>query len=522
MKTIQPIAVILCLIAIATAYSLYSYFVAFQWDDLTFASTYIELNNGSRDFNFNTFVDLYGLSRAIEAGRISNLGTPFMVLFFPQWLAASIIGGVVALIIWLAAKLAVDKHRINLSLIALIWFGIILLIPWRDALMVKAYSLNYLVALATILIVTKLFTSPKWLNRRGIISTLAIALFSFLSGAIHEGFTLPTLCGMGLYAFSQRFQLSWRQWMLIGALASGAILILTGDYHQTRISEEVHSIPGIVDMAKSLILLCSGLILVTGSTLFMSISDKGRNLLRSLINSRWLLFVGIAVAGYCMSLIVKPSPRVGTCTQAFALIALVMMWSKFLPTIKPIWRKSTIFVITAICFTHIISVIIWQKKFYDEAETIYSKMIASDNGSVYHDIIPRDSAPLITLRACTDRTWIEPFQFYAIDLSLFNGTDKNSAVIPTALSQTDIIPDTIPGSATILSINGCLFSNDTTLARVNDLLQLQLSTDFVTEKTYNCMALQYISPDGIPKVYIHPYNLNDNVISANLVNDNKQ
>lgn len=522
MKSIQPIAVLLSLFVIATAYALYSYFVAFQWDDLTFASTYIELNNGCRDFNLGTFADLYSLSRAIEAGRISNLGTPFMVLFFPRWLSACFIGGIIASIIWLTAKLAVDKHHITTTLIATIWLGIILLLPWRDALMVKAYSLNYLVALASILIVTKIFISPEWLNRRGAVSIITIAIFSFLAGAIHEGFTLPTLCGMGLYATAHRFRLSWRQWMLFFALIGGVALILTGDYHQTRISEEIHSIPGIADMVRSLILLCSGLILVIGSVLLIAFSDKGRILLRTLIKSPWLLFVGIAIAGYCMSLMVKPSPRVGTCSQAFALIALVMMWSKYLPSIKPIWRKSATIAIAAICLTHIITVIVWQKKFYNEAETIYSKMIVSESGTVYHDIIPRDSAPLITLRACTDRTWIEPFQFYAIDLSLFNNTEKHSAVIPSALAQTAITPDTIPGSATLLSINGCLFSNDTTFARENSLLHLRLSTNISAEKEYDCLALQYTATDGSAKVYIHPYKLKGNIISANIIKEDEQ
>lgn len=397
---------ILILLFITIVYALYSYFVPFQWDDLTFASTYVEFNNGSTNFNLSTLIDLYSHSRAVEAGRISNLGTPFMVLFFPHWLSAGIIGLVVA----------------------------------------------------------------------GIIRIIA-----------------------------------------------GVICILTGNYHQSRIADEVHFTFGADDMLKNLILLCSGLILVGLSSFLMIATPRYRHSFISLIHSQWILFVGIAIAGYCMSLFVKPSPRVGTCSQLFSIIALLYMWRQYPPRLISLvyhnnrLRTIATGLIATFCFAHIITVISWQKRFYDEAEYIYNALSESPTGTIYYDIIPRDAAPIITLRACTDRTWIEPFQYYVIDISIFNNQHKNAAVVPTKLSQSAANSKLLEGTARLSMTDGVLTSDNLDLQRINGTLQLLLSTDTSpTPKIYDCLSLKYISPDG-PKIYIHPYKLDGNIIKADII-----
>lgn len=514
---------ILILLFITIVYALYSYFVPFQWDDLTFASTYVEFNNGSTNFNLSTLIDLYSHSRAVEAGRISNLGTPFMVLFFPHWLSAGIIGLVVAGIIRIIAGLSMPGHRISSSKIFLIWFLVIILFPWRDALMVKAYSLNYLVAALAILLVVKSFLSTDWIKQRNIISAILLGIFAFIAGAIHEGFTLPTLCGICLYAATRRFNLCWQQWFLIIGLIAGVICILTGNYHQSRIADEVHFTFGADDMLKNLILLCSGLILVGLSSFLMIATPRYRHSFISLIHSQWILFVGIAIAGYCMSLFVKPSPRVGTCSQLFSIIALLYMWRQYPPRLISLvyhnnrLRTIATGLIATFCFAHIITVISWQKRLYDEAEYIYNALSESPTGTIYYDIIPRDAAPIITLRACTDRTWIEPFQYYVIDISIFNNQHKNAAVVPTKLSQSAANSKLLEGTARLSMTDGVLTSDNLDLQRINGTLQLLLSTDTSPiPQIYDCLSLKYISPDG-PKIYIHPYKLDGNIIKADII-----
>lgn len=129
------------------------------------------------------------------------------------------------------------------------------------------FQINYVWTACAILLWTKLFftaESHKFSSTDLPVSIL-LAIFSFLTGELHEGFSIPYGAAIIYYACCRRFRLSSRQWTMAVFFGIGALVSILAPGNFWRLNEQsggehsiiylVESIPNILWMPLILLLL---------------------------------------------------------------------------------------------------------------------------------------------------------------------------------------------------------------------------------------------------------------------------
>lgn len=215
------------LVIIGLIYGVFEWIVPFCLDDFM----YINRWNYATDhehFGIDAWVKFIKHNRAVDNFRIGNMLAPFAVYFqSTQLLFPIFTGGCVSAIVYIIKRLVAGMDTSeNSFLYSTIWISMVLCLPWGNLLFIADFALNYIWAAAINLwalwlLFKALETKPgKW-------RLLSLLFLSFIAGGWHEGFALPTLCGLAMLALVRKGRLSAVFFLFFYCLlAVGSILFM--------------------------------------------------------------------------------------------------------------------------------------------------------------------------------------------------------------------------------------------------------------------------------------------------------
>lgn len=405
----------LLLLLIAGVYVTIYYLVPLQLDDWTFMAEWRNVG-GEDGFSLSKLYDYWQIIREGDNGRISNTLAPFSTSISPwQHIYPLLTGIATAFVVMMTCRFAFGRRLGSQFLsLALVWTLMIYLLPWRDRIFVKDFSLNYVWgSLVTLVFVSGMLSTLKrgWSPLR----LIAMLFMAILAGGWHEGFSASTAFGLVLFMMYRRFRLPW-QWWIVGVVYVASLLfffISPGMF--SRISRDAGVVRADVTMVRMLadfVPVILMLILVAG----LSCARSGRILLRSCIRRPiFIVSAGIVLAGTIISLYFNHSPRSAFWPDLTAIIMILSMARTMINRLQLSNRRYYVdTLLMCVCAVPMVTTIIWQHAFYTEAEEIMHEMKKSKTGTVYRDVIPTSAVPNYTLRMPTRSHWVTPFHYKCI------------------------------------------------------------------------------------------------------------
>lgn len=495
------------LLLIAAVYTLLSFWTPWAYDDWMFMGEWRDVN-GNSPLSPRSLLDFWKSIRLVDNGRIANALAPLSTLFSPWRELFPLITGLwVAFTVAVAARFSFGgdalRQKAPAFYITVAWLALTVLLPWRNALFVADYALNYIWGTGVTLLFMAL--TVRWEEKGWNAPRLATALFmAFLAGGWHEGFAVATLCGFllltvkGLSA-GRRFSLPW---YIIGIAYAGVTLafaLCPGliDRMQRQVGESAVGMSWL-KMAVDFL----PVVLLAACVFFTAVLSPLRPLLREAWGNRWFVIgCGVVTAGCLISLLFTHQPR-----SAFwpDLMATVMI---FILT-RPVWRGIATsrlrgyvtLVALAGCLLPLSATLVWQFRLYRESEEIMAKMEASETGTVFHDVIQPEEIPLLSLKMTNYPAWITDYQYQALK----NYTKKpTAAVVPTSLEYMSSpgVPEPLEGNDGAWRVGNEIVMPWSDCAEPETVAAEVTLTDGATVPTV-AMLLPFVSGDGARMIYV--------------------
>lgn len=403
----------------------------FQLDDWQFMGVYRDLNGGSDDFSLRAWFGYMSELRDNDNARLGNFLSPFSTIWRP-WssLFPWITGTLVSFIIWMASRLGFGS-RSGWETVAVVWLLIALFLPWRDSLLVRDYALNYVWGAAVTLPAVGLIMALRS-GARYFVVALAMAV---VAGVWHEGFAVPSLCGLGVVALIRGFRMGWRWWLAVVVYGFSCLVMVLSPGMLGRASRELSG--GGNPLTLHYIVDIFPLILSLGSVAVLLLFRAGRRLLGDLF-AGWILplFLTSAIVAGSLPLFVGYTPRVCFWSSLCSLIILVRLWSPLWFRLSSRLRIFAAALAIIICSAHLAFVISWQSRFHEESERVVAAIAESPTGTVFIDMIPKNAVPPATLLYPSRLMWVTPFNLLSMGHALSN---RNIAVVPESLREA--LPD---------------------------------------------------------------------------------
>ncbi len=403
-------------------------------DDWQFIGTYREANGGDAGFSLSAWKAYMAELRDFDNSRIGNLISPFTTLWSPwkeifPWLT----GCLTALLFWFAARLGFGR-RMGWTGYSVMWLALTLFLPWRNALLVRDYALNYIYSgCVTFTAVWLIMGLRRWDAR-----FWCALVISVLAGGWHEGFAVPALCGLGFVALLRRLKMSPQWWVCVIVYAvCGAVMTLSPGTLSRSSREMSMSYDYLSPNFLFDNFLPSFLVIVTFVTVLF---PRGRRRLATLMRpapgdpDSWVfpLFGSCAVVAGCFPFIINYTPRVCFWASVSSLVALAIL-------LRPLWfgmwrwlRSVAGLFAVCLCTAHLCLAIYWENKVRIEWEEVTSAVSASPTGTVFIDCLTNQDAPLVALHFPMLGMWDEPFNIACFGRALGN---RDIAVVPLSLAD---------------------------------------------------------------------------------------
>lgn len=507
-------AAILYLTAVSILYILMIWFTPLQCDDLVFRAAFRQSTDGT--FSIRSFFEFWKTVRLTDNGRLSNMLSPWVsasavnkdIYAVATGLAAT---GVVVMISYFSFGI---KYCGSLWRLALIWVSVMALLPWRNGLFIVAFSLNYiwaaLLTLGFIAVALKLKRSP------GNILTLFICvLLAVIAGGWHEGFAFTTLFGFICMAAVRKFRLPASLWIIGVVYASSAFLFFLSPGSFLRAGAAMGN-SGMVSVTHFIsdyapILILFALIMVK------SCWPKGRkDLLKTCLTDRFVVFIGIAVSGLLLGVTMSGESRGAFWPDIAAIVCIYQILSNVAvaPNVLK-YIKVPAVVSSAVFFGVFISAIVWQYRYMVESEQIMKDIEESASGTVFYDIMKPSDLPLYTFKYPSQSTWVEQFQYRV----LREDTGKPFvAVVPTSLRNVYLEDaqdlDSDQGIKRYGSSLIAPYDLETATDKYPAIIPLDYSMTDGSHIISNTLILPYSVASGLPKMsdiqlYLRPANIKE-------------
>lgn len=411
---IPACAVLICAFVVFTG--LYA-LTPWQFDDYAFARVYLDINGGESAFSGHSFAKFIGEIRQYDNSRLSNVLAPLMLLVEPWCTLRPLISGLMTvLMIWLVSKFICPRGA-NALKISLIWASLMVVLPWRNNLLVADYTLNYVYAA----VVELGFVWTAMEMGRGFGGKWSVLLFLLLAlpaAVWHEGFAGPVAAGLfvfGILNCRRHRRLFWCVWtvfvlaMFANALSPGMLERI----HREGGQGLMHSLPRIViNQWLWFVALACGLVLCC-------LRRSRAFLVRSLRDSFVSTFSVIAFSAGALTLCVDETARVAFWPQLTSLIVVGRILSLNFKAQLPLRRTGIIAAaLTAALFLQGAHTAWWQFKFlkqHNEIVSIIESRQPSDSHTVFYDVITPESVPASTLLIPNRTEFLEPFGQHCIE-----------------------------------------------------------------------------------------------------------
>lgn len=507
-KTTNRILLIITALSIIIIYSIFSWLVPFNIDDLLFSHKYLVANNGDEQFSLTAIWVYIRDIWLYENGRLANMLCAPIVLWTPKWLWAISLGIIIMAIYVLSACLAQSSSRISASLLMFIWLMGIIFYPWHDmsSLMFVDYALNYFVAGLLILISIAAFVYLETHKLRPAVY-IPLIITGITAGMIHEGFSLPLCATLVIASVTNQGKQSRQWWGLFIAVVAGTVICTTSPAVWARFFETAESkkfmhyiIPYVRLFIKNTPLFAAGLFV----TVILLITRKGRIILKKVFADRLNVYLAtMTFAASTMAIILLAPPRATLCGDITAIILIARILNNY--THFFLICSSILLNIIALIFIYIFyaGVIYWQFQISKEDRIIKQMLMDSNGDTVYYDTIR--FTPWWTFQHPTAGIWETTMQYDSF--GLYTGRMKSSAlVLPRDLENYDLSTfHSIPESEGMFQKNDYFIISDSTLISL-------MSAPNIRPKNTQC---RFILEDGRnvgSPVTLFPFLTHDNEI----------
>lgn len=479
---------LLLLLLIAALYATLSAVTPLYLDDWTFLGNWRD-DAGNNSFSFGGLWRYYDFIRGYDNGRIANLLSPVFTLYSPFRELFPVLTG---LAVAFTAAMAVRMSRVNASAVAaltLVWTLMILFLPWFDTLFVADYSLNYIwggaITLGLLQCMMRLQRGhyPIWL----IPLTFVLAI---VAGGWHEGFAVPTLCGLIVLIFAKRGRLNGWFLVIFAIYAISTVAFILSPGMMGRIGAAAASdfkFPYIRSYLIGVVAL--------GFYLCCSLFSKGRSEIREIWrDSRFKVLAVIALSAYLLGFFSTRTPRSFYYADLLAIILIVRLVFAICSS-RIVRHKKMVASLAAVlilgCSAQAVTAIVWQSRYTSDWEAIVGQLEAGSNGSVYYDFPTPPQAPFYTLGMPVSNAWRNPYHYRALQSYYLTPV---LGVVPTGLQNVDYE-------------RGVPLSADSKLRRCGDYLvapfeKLDTTTEIIIPvNVSDYLAIPFITEKGDTLLY---------------------
>lgn len=484
---------------IAGLYALMTAWVAPQVDDLTFMGVYRGHNGWSDTPSWQALCDFVAEIRQNDNGRLPNILAPVFLLWWPRWVWCVVFGASAAAIYAFIERLSSSGSRPSWRWLGAAWLAGMAVLPWRDYIYVTDFSLNYVltsaVALAWLMCAFSWRCSAGW-----------CVLLAFFTGLMHEGFALPLIGGICIWALVNKCRLPGRLWLSLLAMAVGVAVLLTADGVWARAGRELGWLTA-PQMAKSIAVYTPIVVFLASWAVFMAFVKAWRSRLCEALGSP--LFVVCAFASLVslvMMIMLRATPHNAWGAQLFAFVDILWLLR------RGKWQLTAPVAATAIAAAIAVTAcsLWWQHRFYVQHLEICRLMEASPAGTIFYDIIEPQSMPsVLTFSQPTKATWVDPLHYAFLNRQQ-RPDGRLRMVVPTALrSWRPGMGRPLAGNARAFAYNGCLVTPDTLLGPNTDAaspvaLSLQAANGAVLAEDVPASLRRYRLPGGTTAVCLLP------------------
>lgn len=409
------IAVLLC---IAIAYAIMGGYMPPIGDDLGFYYSYASQNDC-----------WYALPRFMyrhwiwNNGRMADMLTPVGVYMMPLWLRALFYGAITSAFFLIVSKISLKHckyfHLFQIIIYALIAFTFRWDAIWMEYCATYNYVWSATFALTALYIVLNHPTSSK-----GWIWWLTIP-FCFIATAMHEACGAPLAVGFLIYIYSSGFykKQNITGKLMVLAFISGGLFTLTSPASYSRVGSMLQPEP-----ISEMLIFSAGYVLLLIIAIIILFFNN-RIILKSLINSSWIIFTSAAIFSVCFMLISKYGGRTGWFAQTFALIAIFRIISDLKYTFKSKLTTAIATILSIIIISHYVAVMFWQIKVGTETRHVIELYRTSSDGVIYLDYINEPELPWYVLNK-THGVPDDDDSYYRYRMSKHYGNGNNLIILP--------------------------------------------------------------------------------------------
>lgn len=390
-------------------YAVYAWFTPLALDDYLFARYYLDVNGDSPSFSFKALAEYISSVRIFENGRLANYLCAPIVLWMPHWMWSIFISALITSTIVLSWWLASGKKHLSARTLIFVWALSVIFFPWQDysGLIVIDYALNYF--LSWFLILTTMISLLR-VERASVSYPLfgVMAVGAFLTGMIHESFSLALVATLSVNAILRKLKLPAQWWVLFGALVLGSIICISAPGIIRRISlsgGRQHTFMYFVMLVKNTKFFFAAVFLIGLAMIF---TKSGRrhleNIFKDSVNRYCALF---AVFAMLIHIIVFAPVRFSLASVAPTIILFTgalrsqtKFFVRFNGLVSAISLSLIMLFYGVLCY--------WQKQIFEEHEVLLQKIKKANGKIVYAETIR--FAPWYTFSYVLDGLWFDGAQ----------------------------------------------------------------------------------------------------------------
>lgn len=317
-------------------------------------------------------------------GRLANLLAP-LLLALPRWAGSTVVAVCYALLLILTMRQAAPPNEGGFGARALIFFLIVITLPWADALMLYDCHMNY--TLATVLTLWWLLLLKNWAK------LWLLIVVGLAAGAMHEGCSLAICAGLLVWLTTGNH---WKDKPLVkGAVAYGLgtmFCILSPGILYRIGSAGQFTRWWIVLLTSDYYVVLLGIIVVN-----ILIFKVLRYKLWQLARTDWIIYAVAAAVSAAISSFSGIVGRSGFFAQIFALIALVRLCVAFEWKVNRSLAAAGGAILLAASVAQLCYAAYWQRIVGGEANDVIRQYSKTGASVAYADIHTQQEMPVLTL-----------------------------------------------------------------------------------------------------------------------------
>lgn len=324
-----------------------------------------------------------------DTGRLANIINPPFLTIIPQW----IYGLLSTVCIWIL--LYVGRRMTSISVQSfrafLLLTGIVVALPWTDYMFSIVQSLNYLWSSAMMLPAIWYVMRAQKGEPFGAGKTIAISALCFLAGWMHEGFSIPILFGLAVYALVLLERPRKTTLLFVAMMTLGAVCIFLPPAFWSRLQRTdsfLSLFTGWEMISSILVFNCLYFVLIAVLGMSMSVMRVRRRILRERRQLAMMaFFFASASASVALFVLYYTGSRMSWLPQLMSGLGVLYCFGFYRFRLHAPWRWVWGGLVSLLLCAHYCMALKRQTELTRECGIIVEKYLDSPSGVVFYDNI---------------------------------------------------------------------------------------------------------------------------------------